>query len=250
MLSGIADAVKSALAGDSTYAAMKGALSTLSVIKGNVAGLADAVVKTKDDVINQLKESVASEISKATAVGSAAGNSTMENNPTDPNAVGSAAGNSNMGNNSGDPNALANNEADPNALANNEADPNALANNEGDPNMLGGGRNIQYTGTLPTAQTGGGSYENVYLDRPYSGQIYVTEVNKQQLYFVRLPNGQFRPLSTYTHNPKSRMETQEYIRPLTAMKKKMLSNRALTIKARPHTTRKRKVSKRVSSRRR
>jgi hypothetical protein len=46
-------------------------------------------------------------------------------------------------------------------------------------------------------QMGGGrSREKVYLDRPYSGQIYVTEVNKQQVYFIRLPNGEIQPLKT------------------------------------------------------
>jgi hypothetical protein len=46
-------------------------------------------------------------------------------------------------------------------------------------------------------QRGGGrSREKVYLDRPYSGQIYVTEVNKQQVYFIRLPNGKIQTLNT------------------------------------------------------
>jgi len=51
---------------------------------------------------------------------------------------------------------------------------------------------------IGTAEQMGGSRsrEKVYLDRPYSGQIYVTEVNKQQVYFIRLPNGEIQPLKT------------------------------------------------------
>ncbi len=120
--------------------------------------------------------------------------------------------------------------------------------NEEDPSATGGGRKrIQYTGTLPTAQSGGGSHENVYLDKPYSGQIYVTEVNGEQLYFIQTSKGQFRPLSTYT---AARAPTATTRSSPTRAKAKNAGHRATRSKPRAHSTRKRKQAKKALTRRR
>jgi hypothetical protein len=108
----------------------------------------------------------------------------------------------------------------------------------------GGGNSIQYTGTLPTAQSGGGSHENVYLDKPYSGQIYVTEVNGDQLYFIKSPTGQFRPLNTYTASSTARTRISAR-----RAKAKKTYHRAAR-KPRAHSTRKRKQPKKALTRRR
>lgn len=108
----------------------------------------------------------------------------------------------------------------------------------------GGGNSTQYTGTLPTAQSGGGSHENVYLDKPYSGQIYVTEVNGDQLYFIKSPTGQFRPLNTYTASSTARTRISAR-----RAKAKKTYHRAAR-KPRAHSTRKRKQAKKALTRRR